>query len=41
MVAGVRKKDLEHYGLRREDACDRKKWQERIIAKIGNPGQPV
>ena len=37
----MRKKDLEHYGLRREDACNRKKWQERIIAKIANPGQPV
>ena len=34
------KKDLERYGLRREDAYDRKKWRERIRAKIANPGQP-
>ena len=34
------KKDLERYGLRREDAYDEKKWQERIKAKIANPGQP-
>ena len=33
------KKDLEQYGLRREDAYDRKKWRERIRAKIANPGQ--
>ena len=26
------KKDLERYGLRREDAYDRKKWRERIRA---------
>ena len=34
------KKDIEQYSLRREDASDRKKWQERIRAKIANPGQP-
>ena len=33
------KKDLERYGFRREDACNRKKWQKRIIANIVNPGQ--
>ena len=32
------KKDVKRYGLRREDAYDRKKWQERIRAKIANPG---
>ena len=31
------KKDLEQYGLRREDAYDQKKWRERIRAKITNP----
>ena len=35
------KKDLERYGLRREYAHDRKKWRERIKAKIANPGQPI
>ena len=34
------KKDLERYGLRREDAYDRVKWREHIKAKIANPGQP-
>ena len=34
------KKDLERYGLRREDPYDRKKLRERIRAKIANPGQP-
>ena len=34
------KKDLEQYGLRREDAYDRKKWRERIRAKIANRGRP-
>ena len=34
------KKDLERYGLRREDAYDQKKWQEHIKAKIAHPGQP-
>ena len=34
------KKDLERYGLRRVSAYDRKKWRERIRAKIANPGQP-
>ena len=34
------KKDLERYGLRREDAYDRAKWREHIKAKIANPGQP-
>ena len=34
------KKDLERYGLRREDAYYQKKWQERIRAKITNPRQP-
>ena len=34
------KKDLEQYGLRREDAYDRVKCQEHIKAKIANPGQP-
>ena len=34
------KKDLEQYDLRREDAYDRKKWRERVRAKIANPGQP-
>ena len=34
------KKDLEGYGLRREDAYDRVKWQEHIKAKIANLGQP-
>ena len=33
------KKDLEQYGLRREDAYDRVKWQEFINAKIANPCQ--
>ena len=33
------KKDLERYGLRREDTYYRKKWRERIRAKIANPGQ--
>ena len=31
------KKDLERYGLKIEDACDRKKWREQIRAKIANP----
>ena len=31
------KKQLGRYGLRREDAYDRKKWQDRIKAKIPNP----
>ena len=34
------KKDLERYGLRRDDAYDRVKWREHIKAKIANPGQP-
>ena len=34
------KKDLEWYGLRREEAYDRVKWREHIKAKIANPGQP-
>ena len=34
-------KDLELYGLRREDAYGRKKWREQIRAKIGSPGQPA
>ena len=34
------KKDLERYGLRREDAYDRVKWREHIKAKIANPGHP-
>ena len=34
------KKDLERYGLRRQDAYDRVKWREHIKAKIANPGQP-
>ena len=33
------KKDLEQYGLRREDAYDQKKWREQIRAKIANPDQ--
>ena len=33
-------KDLERYGLRREDEYDGKKWRERIKAKNFNPGQP-
>ena len=33
------KKDLEKSGLRREDAYDRKKWQERFREKIANPSQ--
>ena len=33
------KKDLERYGLRRQDAYDRKTWQERIRAEIVNSGQ--
>ena len=32
-------KDLERYGLRREDAYNQEKWRERIQAKIANPGQ--
>ena len=32
------KKDLEQYGLRREDAYNQKKWREQIRAKIANPG---
>ena len=35
------KKDLERYGLRREDAYDRKKWQERIRTKIANPDNGI
>ena len=31
------KKVLEQYGLIRDDAYDRKKWRERIRAKIANP----
>ena len=31
------KKDLERYGLRREDAYDREHWREQIRAKIANP----
>ena len=34
------KKDLERYGLRREDAYDPVKWREHIKAKIANLGQP-
>ena len=34
------KKDLERYGLRREDAYNRVKWREHIKAKIANPSQP-
>ena len=34
------KKDLEWYGLRREDAYDWKKWQEWIRAKIASPVKP-
>ena len=34
------KKDLERYGLRRENAYDRVKWRERIRPKITNTGQP-
>ena len=34
------KKDLEQYGLRREDAYNREKWQEQIKSKIANPGHP-
>ena len=34
------KKDLERYGLRREDVYDRVKWREHIKAEIANPGQP-
>lgn len=34
------KKDLKQYGLRKEDAYYRNKWQERIRAKIANPSQP-
>ena len=33
------KKNLEGYGLRREDVYDQEKWQEQIKAKITNPGQ--
>ena len=33
-------KDLEQYGLRREDAYNPKKWQEQIKAKIANPSHP-
>ena len=33
-------KDLKRYGVRREDAYDRKKWRERIRSKFANPGQP-
>ena len=31
------KKDLEQYGLRREDVYDREKWREQIKAKIATP----
>ena len=34
------KKDLEQYGLRREDAFDQKKWQGRFKAK-SQPSQPL
>ena len=33
-------KDLEQYGLRREDVYNPKKWQEQIKAKIANPSHP-
>ena len=33
-------KDLKRYGLRRQDACDRQKLQERIKAKFAKPDQP-
>ena len=32
-------KDLEYYGLRREDAYNQEKWGEQIKVKIANPGQ--
>ena len=31
------KKDLELYGLRRDDAYNREQWRERIRAKTVNP----
>ena len=34
------KKDLELYGLRREDVYDREKCWEQIKGEIANPGQP-
>ena len=34
------KKDLERYGLKREDTYNREKLREQIKAKIANPGQP-
>ena len=34
------KKDLERYGLKREDTYDRVKLREQIKTKIANPGQP-
>ena len=39
IVRNVLKKGLEQYSLRREDAYDRKKWQEQIRAKITNSGR--
>ena len=33
------KKALKRYGLRREDAYDRKKWQGRIRVKIAKTSQ--
>ena len=34
------KKNLERYGLRRENAYDRQKCREQIKAKTAKPGQP-
>ena len=34
------KKDLEQYGLSREDAYNQVTWQDHIKAKIANPDQP-
>ena len=34
------KKDLEQYGLRRDDGYNRKKLRVQIKEKISNPGQP-
>ena len=34
------KKDLERYGLKREDTYNREKLREQIKAKIAYPGQP-
>ena len=33
-------KELEQYGLRKEDVYNQKKWQEQIRSKLANSSQP-